>query len=146
MKKNNPEPPPPPEVPEPEPNIQMTPVEFSPPAADAIGSIGGFRPLHEMQFPVAIPITLILLTLIFSTVRDIGGFNRRLNEIQEQNAPALDMLKRAPKQMEYVESMRVDLQKLAPTDPTAAQILQDFFPAQPPPPKPDAQAGAAPSQ
>jgi len=62
-------------------NLQMTPVGFSPPSDDALGTVGAKIPFREMQFPVLIPVSIILLTLIYSTVRDIGGFNRRLADI-----------------------------------------------------------------
>jgi len=127
--------------PETPPNIQMTPVEFSPtPSADALGTIKGFLPLHEMQFPLAIPVAIMLLTLIFSTVRDIAGFNRRLADIDKQEAPAIETLKKVPKQTDFVNGLQKSLQKLAPTDTLAEQTLEEFFPA----PKQDTQAAPAP--
>jgi len=121
----------------------MTPVEFSPPSKDALGTVGVKIPFHEMQFPLAIPVTIVLLTLILSTLRDISGFNRRLADIDRQNAPSVEKLKRVPKQSEFIESLRKSLVKIAPTDPDAAILLRQYFP---PPPKQDKDNQAAPAK
>jgi hypothetical protein len=121
-------------------NLQLTPVGFSPPAQDALGSVGGKVAFREMQFPMALPVTIMLLTLIFSGIRDISGFNRRMAEMDRQDAPAVEKLKRIPKQSEFIDSLRQSLEKLAPTDPEAAKLLKQYFP---PPPKDDSQAAPA---
>ena len=121
-------------------DVHLTPVEFSPPSQDAIGTVGGRIPLREFQFPLSVPVAIILLTLICSTVRDISGFNRRLADIERQDAPSLEKLKRVPKQTEFIESLRKSLVEIAPTDPNAATILKQYFP---PPPKLDNQAAPA---
>ena len=123
--------------------IQMTPVEFSPAASeDAIGSVGGIMPLRQFQYPVSVPIAIILLTLIFSTVRDISSFNRAIDDIEKANAPSVEMLKKAPRQTEFIDAMRTGLQKLAPTDPTAAQLMREYFPEE----KKATQASGTPSK
>ena len=127
-----------PQAPETPPNIQMTPVEFSPVSTDdAIGSVGARTPIREIQFPLAVPVTIMLFTMIFSTVRDIAGFNRRLADIDRQEAPYLEKLKTVPKQSEFIDSVRASLSKLAVTDPYAARIMKQYFP---PEPKPDDQS------
>ena len=137
MSTNNPETPP--------PNIQMTPVGFSPPAsADAVGKIVGSTTKAELRFPVSVPILIILVTLIFSTLRDIVALNRRMAMINQENAPALEMLKNSGKQTEFVESLRSGLVKLSPTDPVAAKIVEDMFPT-PAPEKSDGQDGSQPA-
>jgi len=124
-------------------NIQMTPVEFSPaPSENSIGPVGGYLPMRERQYPLALPVGIMLLTLIFSTVRDIATFNRSIDEIARTDAPGQEMLKKSSKQTEFIEGVRSDLQKLAPTDPTAAQILKEFFP----PEKKPGQDSAAPAK
>jgi len=129
MSKNNPEPQ--------QPNIQMTPVGFSPPpSSDAVGQIVGTTLRQELRFPVFVPILIVLLTLIFSTLRDIVALNRRMAMINQENAPALEKLKDSGKQTEFVESLRASLQKLAPDDPVAAKIVKDMF-STPLPQKPD---------
>jgi len=120
--------------------IQMTPVGFSPAADDAIGTLPGKIPFREMEFPMAIPVAIVLLTLIYSTVRDISGFNRRLADMERQDTPAVEKLKRIPKQSEFIESLRQGLIKIAPTDPTAATLLKQYFPS---PPKDDSQSAPA---
>lgn len=138
MKKKKPDPPPPTPPPEPAaPELHLTAIEFTPSEnKDAIGDPARFLPLMDMQFPVAIPLVIILLTLIYSTGRDISGFNRRIHDMKEAEAPSLELLKKVPKQSEFVESLHKGLQKLAPTDPVAAKFLHDFYP--PPPPRPTA--------
>jgi hypothetical protein len=130
-------------------SVQMTPVQFSPPAnEDSIGNIGGFMPLRPTEFPVSIPLTIIVLTLIFATVRDISTFNHSVADINRAEAPALEILKQANKQTEYVDGLKTGLQKLAITDPTAAAIFHDFFPPEKKPqdaPKPAQDAGASAS-
>lgn len=113
------------------PNVQITPVGFSPiQSDDAIGTVmPASRP--EMQFSVFWPLLIVLLTMIFGTTRDMMALNQRMSAINEENAPALELLKKAKKQSDFVDSIHVGLQKLAPTDPIAAQICTDFFPAQP---------------
>lgn len=131
-----------PEIP---PNIQMTPVEFSPTDnADAIGNVAAPPPRKDFQFPIFVPLAIMLLTLIFSTLRDIRALNLRMAAINEEDAPALEMLKKSGKQREFVDSLKEGILKLAPTDPIAAHIQTDFFPAQPytPPPAPTAPAPA----
>jgi len=124
-------------------NIQLTPVEFSPtPSENAIGPVGGYLPMRERQYPLALPVGIMLLTLIFSTVRDIATFNRSIDEIARTDAPGQEVLKKSSKQTEFIEGVRSDLQKLAPTDPTAAQILKEFFP----PEKKPAQDSAEPAK
>jgi hypothetical protein len=140
MNKNNPEPL--------QPNIQLTPVGFSPPpSADAMGQIVGSTTKAELRLPIFVPLLIILLTLIFSTVRDIIALNRRMAMIDQENAPALEMLKNSGKQTEFVESLRSGLVKLSPTDPVAAKIVEDMFPT-PAPEKPEGQDGsqAAPAK
>lgn len=125
MNKNNPE--------SPQPGIQMTPVGFSPPrSADSVGQIVGSTMKPELRLPVFVPILIILATLIFSTVRDIIALNHRMTTIYQEDAPAEESLKNSGKETEFVESLRTGLQKLAPTDPVAARIVKDMFPAPPP--------------
>jgi hypothetical protein len=112
-----------------EPEIQMTPVGFSPTSSeDSIGAVGGRVQIHERQYPLAIPLGIVLLTLIFSTVRDISGFNRRIGDIDRHDAPILEKLKRVPKQAEFVDSLKASLLKLSETDPVAAKIVREYFP------------------
>jgi hypothetical protein len=137
MNQNNPEPAP--------PNIQLTPVGFSPtPSPDAVGQIVGSTTKAELRLPVFVPILIILVTLIFSTVRDITALNRRMAIINQENAPALEILKNSGKQTEFVESLHSGLQKLAPTDPVAAKIVEDMFPT-PASDKSDGQEGSQPA-
>jgi hypothetical protein len=129
--------------PEEAPNIQMTPVEFSPASTkDAIGNVGGSLPMREMEFPVSFPLAIILATLIFSTVRDISTFNRGTANIERANAPAEEMLKKASNLTDRVDSLRDALLKLSETDPVAAQIYKEYYPAEKKDNQ-DGQAGAA---
>jgi hypothetical protein len=124
-------------------NVQLTPVEFSPtPNKDAIGSVGGFAPIREIQYPLSLPVGIMLLTLIFSTVRDIATFNKGTANIERADAPSEEILKSASNLTDRIEMFRVALQKLSITDPVSAQIYKEYFP----PEKKDAtdsQAGAA---
>jgi hypothetical protein len=126
----------------PQPNIQITPVGFSPPKSDdAVGTIMP-APRPETRFPVFLPILIILLTLNFSTLRDIVALNKRMTQINEENAPALDLLKKSAKQSDFVNGLRTGLINLAPNDPAAADILKQFFP---PPPVDKSDASAPPA-
>jgi len=114
--------------PETPPNITMTPVQFSPSeSADAVGTVAP-PPRQEPRFPLFIPVFIILLTLIFTTVRDIAALNKRMSAINEDEAPALEMLKNEPRQTDLVQGLRSGLQKLSPSDPVAARLLTEFFP------------------
>ncbi len=135
MKPNNPSSPqeptpvvPAPVSPEPaEPVLQMTPVAFSPtPNPDAMGAIAP-QPRAEFQFPISVPIAIMLVTLIFSCIRDITALNKRMTIMNAENAPALEMLKQSGRQTEFIEALRDGVLKLAPTDPIAAGIARDFF-------------------
>lgn len=114
----------------PPPNIQMTPVEFSPAqSGDAIGTVmPASRP--EFQISAFWPVFIVLLTLIFSTGRDMVTLNKRMAAVNDDIAPAQEVLKQAKKQADYVDSLHVSLQKLAATDPIAAQILAEYFTSQ----------------
>ena len=130
MKKNNPETP---------PTIQMTPVEFSPnQTGEDIGSITPAR-RAGFQYPIFVPLLIIVLTLIGSTVRDITTMNRRMEIIGQQDAPAREMLKKSTKQSDFISSLRTGVLNLAPSDPVAAEIASDFFPpvSAPKPDSPD---------
>ena len=81
-----------------------------------------------MRFTLFVPVAIILLTLIFSTVRDIVALNKRMSAIKEEDTPALAMLKNAPKEADLAESLHAGLQKLAPTDPVAVRVLTEYFP------------------
>lgn len=123
-------------------NIQMTTVGFGPSQTeDAIGTVmPASRP--EAQFSVFWPFLIVLLTMIFSTTRDIMALNKRMEAINNDNAPALQLLEKSTKQTEFIESLRTGLEKISPSDPVAAQISAEFFPP-PPAPKPDGQNDAA---
>lgn len=80
-------------------------------------------------------IALVLFTLIFSAVRDIAALNEQIGVLDTQNAPGLELLKRSSKQEKFVERLHTDLQQLAETNSTAAQLLKEYFgsPAAPAP-------------
>jgi hypothetical protein len=123
-----PEPTPVPDAAEPAPALQMTPVAFSPtPNPNALGTVPA-QPRQAFQYPIFVPFTIVLLTLIFSTVRDIAALNKRMAVMNTENAPQLEMLKQSGKQTAFIESLRDGVIKLAPTDPIAAEIARDFFP------------------
>jgi len=123
-----------PNDPETPPQIQLTPVAFSPSQPeDSIGPIGPPPAPPPLQFSAFWPLLILLLTLIFGTARDVIALNKRMVNINVENAPALALLKNSNKQTAFIESLRVDLQKLSPTDPVAAQISAEYFP---PPPAP----------
>ena len=92
---------------------------------------------------------LILLTLIFSTLRDIAALNEQIGILNTQNAPGLELLKKSAKQGEFVERVHSDLQQLASTNPTAAQLLKEYFgtttPAAAPPKPSDPNTNSAPA-
>lgn len=97
-----------------------------------------------MQFGVFWPILIVLLTLNFTTVRDIMALNKRIVTIKLETALSLEQIKKSGKQMEFFESLRADLLKLAPNDPVAAKIISDYFPTRPAqkPGSPDAKTPA----
>ena len=74
------------------------------------------------------PLSLLLLILIFGATRDIISLGKRVDSVERKNAQATEMLKRYGKQTKFVDGLKADLQKIAPTDPVAAKILTDFFP------------------
>ncbi len=124
----------------PEPALQITPVEFSPTVSpDAIGTV---RPQRwpDAQYPVFVPIFIILLVLNGSTLRDIIALNSRMKAIAQDNQPALEMLKNSAPQFAFRDNLRTGIERLAITDPVAAKIARDYFPKTnvPPPANPNA--------
>ena len=109
-------------------NIQLTPVEFSPASnPDAIGTVAP-PPRAPFHFPLSIPVAIVILTLIFSTLNDIVTLNKKMAMINTENAPALAVLKKVGKQQEFLDSLRKDVSTLAVQDPVAARIAKDFCP------------------
>jgi hypothetical protein len=128
----------------PEPNLQLTPVQFGPPqSSDAVGVIKGSSSRPEYRFPLFVPLFIILATLNFSAYRDIVALNKRMASIAADDAPALDLLTKASKQAEFYDTLHSDLNKLALKDPAAAQIVKDYFPTPPSPAKPAEPAAPA---
>jgi hypothetical protein len=118
-------------------DIQITPVEFSPSQSkDAMGVVPP-APRQPYQFPLWVPVLIVLLTLIGATLRDMIALNRRMSEIQHDNAPVRDVLARSVKQSDFANALKDGIEKLSATDPVAAQIRREFFPPQAPPPKDD---------
>ena len=85
----------------------------------------GGKPLQ--LYSTYLPFLIVLLTLIFSTSKDIYFLHKHKNALIVQNAKAAEPLLNAGKEAEFVEKLHTDLNQLAPTDPTAAKILADFF-------------------
>jgi hypothetical protein len=85
-----------------------------------------------------------LVTLNFEVVRDMITLNKRMSDMNAENAPSVELLKKMSKQSEFAQALREDVLKLAPTDPAAARVARDFFPAVPAP-KPADQGTAAPA-
>jgi hypothetical protein len=83
------------------------------------------------------PFFIVLLTLIFSTTRDGLTLYKRTLVIRNQNAQQEEPLKKAGEQAQLFDSLKLDLEKLAPDDRVAARIVHDFFPPPPPPPAPE---------
>ena len=112
----------------PEPTLQIAPVEFSPTVSD--DAIGTVRPQRwpDAQYPVFLPIFIILLVLNGSTVRDIVALNTRMKAIAQDNVPALEMLKTAAPQFAFRDNLRTGIERLALTNPNAAKIARDYFP------------------
>ncbi len=120
--------------PETSPEVQLTPVAFSPSQPDdSMGPPEPLAPPPPSQYPVFWPILIVLLTLIFSTTRDIITLNKRMVEINLEDAPALETLKKSGKQTDYIKALQADLLKLSASDPVAAQISSEFFPLAPAP-------------
>lgn len=119
---------------------QLTPVEFAPPSIpeDAIGTIPPAPPTERL-YTFFWPLLIILLTLNFSIGRDIVSLNKRMNAINEENAPIVGILSQAPKQTEFMDALRADILKLGQTDPYASDIAKTYF-ALPQTPKQDATA------
>jgi len=75
-----------------------------------------------------LPLGLILVVLILSTLRDTINLHRHEVLVRAQNAQAGERLKKVGEEAALVEKLRAGLAKLAATDPVAAQIQGDFFP------------------
>ncbi|MDD5262588.1 MAG: hypothetical protein PHD76_12150 [Methylacidiphilales bacterium] len=94
------------------------------------------------------PVLVVLLSLIFSTARDIITLEKRKEAVAQKNTQAAELLKRYGKQTKFVDSLKADLQRIAANDAIAAKIISDFFPkpivAEPPKKEPGS-ASKAPS-
>jgi hypothetical protein len=115
-----------------EPAIQMTPVEFGPTETEeqAIGTIPP-APRQPTLYSSFWPILILLVVLIYSSVRDVITLNRHIVEINVDEASAMEMLKGQNRQTDFVEAMRANLQALSATDPAAAQICSEYYPSAP---------------
>jgi hypothetical protein len=102
--------------------IEFRPVPTPPQAGDQEAS-----PSPPRTYTAFWPGLILLLTLIVTTTREIIALHQHMDDIQQENAPALEALKKAGEQAAFVDGLHNDLQKLAVTDPVAAQIFKDFF-------------------
>lgn len=122
-----------------ESKIQKTP-ELSPVSSGGTKSRFKPAPKPPREFSIAIPLAILLVTLIFSTGRDMVALNKRMTAINNENAPALEILRKASKgnQRAFIDSLKAGITKLTLTDPIAAQIGREFFPIKPPSAQSDA--------
>lgn len=90
----------------------------------------------KRRYSTFLPFFIVLMTLVFSTVRDMATLYKHTALIHHENAMATEPLRKAGEQGMFVDSLRIDLQKLASSDPAAARVVSDFFPPPPPPPSP----------
>jgi hypothetical protein len=72
---------------------------------------------------------LTLIILIYSTARDTLSLSQRTNQILGANSRGSEVLRRSGEKVAFIQSMHRDLEQIAPSDPVAAQIVSDFFPA-----------------
>jgi hypothetical protein len=99
-----------------------------PPPKESVVFVGGPEPVPVgRQYPVFVPLLLLLLTLNYSAFRNITAIHKRLDQMNAENAPAIEMLQRASKQDELFSSMRQDVLKLAKNDPVADRITKTYF-------------------
>ncbi len=78
-------------------------------------------------------VVLTLLGLIFMTSSHIKSIRDHTAVEVEKNRKDTELLKKAGERGRKAEKLIDALRKLAQTDTTAARILEDFFPASPPP-------------
>jgi len=88
----------------------------------------------KRRFSTFWPFVIVLMTLIFSTVRDGVTLYKRTLALRRESAQQEGALKKAGTQALLLDTLKGDLETLAISDPIAAKIDQDFFPppAQPP--------------
>jgi hypothetical protein len=81
------------------------------------------------HYTMVLPYSLAMLTLTGSAVRDILGVRDNNMIIYRQEAQQDPLLAIVGKQAQGLDEVKADLVKLAKTDPQAALILNEFFPA-----------------
>jgi hypothetical protein len=74
------------------------------------------------------PMLLILLVLILSAARDNWYLYVHIKAIRQTNRTLTARLDQTGKKAAFDEKLKAALIQAAPTDPAAAQILQDYFP------------------
>ena len=85
------------------------------------------KPGLDSSYTLLLPFLIVLLTLIFSTCKDLLIVYRHKISLVVENANAARPLNEAAKQAVFIDSLHTDLAKLAVTDPVAARIIADFF-------------------
>ena len=110
--------------------MNSTPPPFTAPAQ--LGSM----PRRPPTYTAFVPVLMILVILILSSLKDIVTLIRRKNALLAQHAQAMEPLRFAGRQAEFIDSLHDDLVKVAPSDPAAAAILTEFFPPPATPPNP----------
>jgi hypothetical protein len=104
-----------------------------------------------VQYTLALPFAIVVLVLISMSVRNILGVRDNNNAIYRKEGEIKRVLSITGQQGRDIEAIRVDLTKMAVTDPIAAQALADLFPGAPKAavpkatPTPTRPAGAAPT-
>ncbi len=94
------------------------------------------RVRRSPAYSAFLPIFMILLIMILSSFKDVLTLIKRKNTMQAQYARAVEPLRFAGRQAEFINSLRDDLVRVAPSDPAAAAVVTEFFPPPITPPTP----------
>jgi len=76
-----------------------------------------------------LPFLIVVTTLIISSARESVSLHNQKINIDTQYQQSIQKLGNSAKQVEAMQNLQKDLEKLSATDPIAAKIVADYFPA-----------------
>jgi hypothetical protein len=70
----------------------------------------------------------VVSTLIISAARETATLHNQKTSVDMQSQQVTEALVKSSKQVEAIQNLQSDLQKLSVSDPIAAKIVADYFP------------------
>ena len=81
------------------------------------------------SYSLFLPFLIVMVVLILTGARETASLHKQKMAFLTQNQQSVEALDRSAKQIEALQKLKDDLHTLAGTDPVAAKIMAEYFPA-----------------